>query len=637
MMLRRPSAAAVAALALVLGAACDEGTGVSGTPTAVRKVAGDSVVAPVAAAMTTLPTVAVQGADGSPVRNALVTFTVADTGSGTVAGGAVRTDGDGRASPVGWNLGRRSGMQRLVARVDGLRDSVIFVARARASGAFSVEAAGPVTVVGTVLTTPATLPAVRIVDVFGNPVARDTVTFRVDTIGPPGAGFGTINNQRFARIVTDSAGVARAPWILGRSAGAQFLRARYGNTGNEVVFSATALAGPAARIVPRQGLQLTVNPQRTYAAFPQFVVSDLFGNPVEGAVVSFQVVDAGGSLAKQRDTSDAQGVVDPGSYTSGPATGLKTFRGTLVADATVTSAFEVNSIAVGASEFTITVRFQSAVSPEVRAAFDLAAVRWAEIIVGDLPNQTIGTNGLTCSAGGQPFTLPGGTVVDDIVIDAAIVPIDGPGQVLGSAGWCFRRSEADGGLPLFGVMRFDEADMPALIAGGRLGDVILHEMGHVLGIGTMWTTRGLLQNPVPSPCNDVTANPRFLGTEAIARYRARGGPDASIPVENTNGCGTANGHWRENVFTRELMTGFLNSGVTNPMSAMTIGSLQDLGYVVSFATAESCAPFATCLMGDAMAATTAPETLIRLHEVPLDQPGRQVRKDTRGHVVPALR
>ncbi|MCU0623826.1 MAG: hypothetical protein MUF53_08175 [Gemmatimonadaceae bacterium] len=634
MMLRRPSASALAALSLVLFAACDDGTGVSGTPTALRKVAGDSVSAPVAAALTTLPTVAVVGSNGSPIRNAVVTFSAGDTASGTVAGGTVRTDGDGRASPIGWNLGRRSGMQRLVARVQGLSDSVVFVARARASGAFSVEAAGPVSVTGTVLTTPATLPAVRIVDVFGNPVARDTVTFRVDTIGPPGFGFGTINNQRFARVVTDSTGVARAPWILGRSAGAQFLRARYGNTGNEVVFSATVLPGPAARIVPRSGQTLTVNPERTYAGFPQFVVSDLFGNPVEGSVVTFEAVDVGGTLAKQRDTSDAQGVVDPGSYTSGPATGAKIFRAALASNATINAAFEVTSIAVGASEFSITVRFQSAVSPEVRSAFDLAAARWAEIITGDLPNQTIGLAGITCSAGGQPFTLPSGTIVDDIVIDAAIVPIDGPGQVLGSAGWCARRTDAEGGLPLFGVMRFDEADMAGLIAGGRLGDVILHEMGHVLGIGTMWTTRGLLQNPVPSPCNDPTANPRFLGTEAINRYRARGGSDPAIAVENTNGCGTANGHWRENVFTRELMTGFLNSGVTNPISAMTIGSLQDVGYVVSYATAETCSPFATCLLGDAMAATTVPDKLIPLHEVPLDQPGRQVRKDARGRVEP---
>jgi hypothetical protein len=225
-----------------------------------------------------------------------------------------------------------------------------------------------------------------------------------------------------------------------------------------------------------------------------------------------------------------------------------------------------------------------------------------------------------------------------MIIDAAIVPIDGPGAVLGSAGWCFRRGDADGGLPIFGVMRFDEADMANLIAGGRLGDVILHEMGHVLGIGTLWTQRGLLQNAVPAPaCNDPTGNPRFTGPEAINRYRARGGADPAIAVENTGGCGTANGHWRENVFTRELMTGFINSGVTNPLSGMSIGSLQDLGYIVSFSTAESCNPFANCVKADekfpGAAVPVVPEVLIPLREAPLDRPGVQVRKNARGEAV----
>lgn len=641
MPLLRRRAAASAVVALTLLAACEESTGVSGTPGRLRKVAGDSVASPVAAAVEQLPTVEVATSSGAPVRNARVTFSAGDTASGIVAGATVLTDDNGRASPVGWTLGRRAINQRLVARVQGLTDSVVFLARARASGAFSVQAAGPTVITGTVLQIPATQPAVRVVDVFGNPVAGDSVTFIIDTTGGLGTNVGSINNVRTARIRTDSTGVARAPWLLGRRAGRQLLRARYGAvndpTATDIIFEATAAAGAAALVVPQQGQTNTVNPNRTYVGFPAYVVSDLFNNPVQGAVVQFTLTDAGGTLFKLRDTSDAFGVVDPGSWTTGPALGAKSVRAALVSDPTIAATVAVTGIAVGASEFTITVRFQSAVSPEVRAAFDAAAARWSEIIVGDLPNNTVGLSGLTCNAGGQPFTVVGGTVIDDIIIDAAIVPIDGPGQVLGSAGWCFRRLDPDGGLPLFGVMRFDDADMAGLIAQGRLGDVILHEMAHVLGIGTMWTTRGFLQNAVPSPCNDPSANPRFTGPEANNRYRARGGADASIAVENTNGCGTANGHWRENVFTRELMTGFLNGGVTNPLSGMTIGSLQDLGYVVSFATAETCAPFAACVRADTPAPTGAPtavpDVLIPLREAPLDRPGVTVRKNARGEVI----
>jgi hypothetical protein len=41
-------------------------------------------------------------------------------------------------------------------------------------------------------------------------------------------------------------------------------------------------------------------------------------------------------------------------------------------------------------------------------------------------------------------------------------------------------------------MQFDTADLANMQANGTLGDVITHEMGHVLGIGTIWTMKGLL-------------------------------------------------------------------------------------------------------------------------------------------------
>ena len=38
---------------------------------------------------------------------------------------------------------------------------------------------------------------------------------------------------------------------------------------------------------------------------------------------------------------------------------------------------------------------------------------------------------------------------------------------------------------------------------------------------------------------------------------------------------------------RELMTGFLALGVSNPLSAITVGALQDLGYVVDASAADA--------------------------------------------------
>ena len=60
---------------------------------------------------------------------------------------------------------------------------------------------------------------------------------------------------------------------------------------------------------------------------------------------------------------------------------------------------------------------------------------------------------------------------------------------------------------------------------------------------------------------------------------------SAVPVENTGEEGTRDSHWRETVFVNELMTGFVgNAG--NPLSALTIASLADMGYTVNLAAAE---------------------------------------------------
>ena len=84
-----------------------------------------------------------------------------------------------------------------------------------------------------------------------------------------------------------------------------------------------------------------------------------------------------------------------------------------------------------------------------------------------------------------------------------------------------------------------------------------------------------------------------------------------MPVEGGGGAGTANAHWRESVFRSELMTGFIVSA-PNPLSRVTIGSLQDLGYVVDYGTAD---PFS---LATALQRLTAPPR--QLHERPLAGP-----------------
>ena len=125
------------------------------------------------------------------------------------------------------------------------------------------------------------------------------------------------------------------------------------------------------------------------------------------------------------------------------------------------------------SNFAIDVRFLGGLTPSQRAVFEVAAARWSEIIVGDLP----------------PVTVDGVTV-DDVLIDARGIAIDGPSGILGQAGPTRLRNESR--LPAAGIMEFDIGDLAQLEASGGLLNVIIHEMGHVLGIGTLWQAKNLL-------------------------------------------------------------------------------------------------------------------------------------------------
>jgi Leishmanolysin len=59
-----------------------------------------------------------------------------------------------------------------------------------------------------------------------------------------------------------------------------------------------------------------------------------------------------------------------------------------------------------------------------------------------------------------------------------------------------------------------------------------------------------------------------------------------VPVETRGGSGTACGHWDEYCMRNELMTGYSDSGTKAILSRITIGTLDDLGYIVDYSQAE---------------------------------------------------
>lgn len=234
-----------------------------------------------------------------------------------------------------------------------------------------------------------------------------------------------------------------------------------------------------------------------------------------------------------------------------------------------------------AQKFQITLRFINPPTADQREQFETGAARWQALIKGDVEatEGTIPANGC-----GPNIPLPAfNGVIDDIMINVLLQRIDGPGGILGQAGACFVR--LSDGLPLYGVMFFDTDDLAFLEANSLLDEVIVHEMGHVLGFsGGIWNLNipGLFQRTLLE--NPNTVDPRFLGSHARAKYRSLGGHLPTIPVEGLPcGAGTRNSHWDENTFFNELMTGFLNgasSNFINPLSPMTSAAMKDLGYKV---------------------------------------------------------
>jgi len=251
----------------------------------------------------------------------------------------------------------------------------------------------------------------------------------------------------------------------------------------------------------------------------------------------------------------------------------------------------------GGGAFQITLRYVGSPSPRQQLAVERAVAQWQRVIASDLTSVPVKAEAGACFRN-QPAI---DETIDDILIFIDFTYVDGPGNILGEAGPCFIRSES--GLPVIGFLRLDNADLREMEAIGTMDDVVLHEIGHVLGIGTLWSRHRLLSG-TGGP------DPRYTGAAAVSAYRAVGGLAGTVPVENTGDSSTREGHWRESVFGNELMTGWIGSGA-NPRSAVTIASLEDLGYN---ADAEVADAYALGSQVDALAQRSGSHTDLRGRE-----------------------
>ncbi|CAM9863652.1 unnamed protein product [Laminaria digitata] len=132
-----------------------------------------------------------------------------------------------------------------------------------------------------------------------------------------------------------------------------------------------------------------------------------------------------------------------------------------------------------------------------------------------------------------------------------------------------------------GEMRFDTADVDLMETSGNFDTVVLHEMGHVIGMGTLWG------NCSACDFENNIFDPEWKCPATVAAYNDLngnpGGTDADI-IELDGGDGTACGHFSELIFGDELSSGAIDTDIQDvysPLSKITAASLDDTGYVVN--------------------------------------------------------
>mmetsp|Transcript_564 Transcript_564/g.1312 ORF Transcript_564/g.1312 Transcript_564/m.1312 type:complete len:625 (-) Transcript_564:227-2101(-) len=187
-----------------------------------------------------------------------------------------------------------------------------------------------------------------------------------------------------------------------------------------------------------------------------------------------------------------------------------------------------------------------------------AAQRWEQVIAADRWGPWAPTMFTTISEEFIATERPA-EPIDDMYLGIIVGKLDGSGGRFAEAGPDRLMS---GGRIVASSILIDEADLQNVINNEIFEQLMLHEMGHCLGMGTLWSDGVHYEGTT------------YIGANGVKAWNDMGctGP---LPMAKDVA------HWNDDCFTTEVGTHYLKFRQPVHISSVTLGALEDLGYAVN--------------------------------------------------------